>query len=86
MAHARLWGAHKLELEVWLDNAPAIALYASAGFEVEGLRRLLEQPHKPLVHPPPRLCGIRNAFIPYRRVDVVLLRLRARAPRRFADG
>jgi RimJ/RimL family protein N-acetyltransferase len=39
VAHARSWGAHKLELEVWLDNAPAIAVYASAGFEVEGLRR-----------------------------------------------
>jgi len=39
VAHARSWGAHKVELEVWLDNAPAIALYASAGFEVEGLRR-----------------------------------------------
>jgi RimJ/RimL family protein N-acetyltransferase len=37
--HARACGAHKLELEVWLDNARAIALYASAGFEVEGLRR-----------------------------------------------
>lgn len=37
--HARSCGAHKLELEVWVDNARAIALYASAGFEVEGLRR-----------------------------------------------
>jgi RimJ/RimL family protein N-acetyltransferase len=37
--HARACGAHKLELEVWPDNAPAIALYASAGFEVEGARR-----------------------------------------------
>ncbi len=37
--HARACGAHKLELEVWPDNAPAIALYATAGFEVEGLRR-----------------------------------------------
>lgn len=37
--HAGAYGAHKLELEVWPDNAPAIALYASAGFEVEGLRR-----------------------------------------------
>lgn len=30
---------HKLELEVWPDNARAIALYASYGFAVEGLRR-----------------------------------------------
>ena len=37
--HAQANGAHKLELEVWIDNARAIALYASAGFEVEGLRR-----------------------------------------------
>jgi putative acetyltransferase len=37
--HARSCGAHKLELEVWPDNARAIALYVSAGFEVEGFRR-----------------------------------------------
>jgi RimJ/RimL family protein N-acetyltransferase len=37
--HARTIGAHKLSLEVWTDNARAIALYAAAGFEVEGLRR-----------------------------------------------
>ncbi|MGI8904356.1 MAG: GNAT family N-acetyltransferase [Solirubrobacteraceae bacterium] len=37
--HARSCGAHKLELEVWPDNARAIALYALAGFGVEGLRR-----------------------------------------------
>jgi [ribosomal protein S18]-alanine N-acetyltransferase len=37
--HARSCGAHKIELEVWPDNSAAIALYASAGFEVEGLRR-----------------------------------------------
>jgi RimJ/RimL family protein N-acetyltransferase len=37
--HARSCGAHKLELEVWIDNARAISVYASAGFEVEGLRR-----------------------------------------------
>ncbi|MGH2918993.1 MAG: GNAT family N-acetyltransferase [Solirubrobacteraceae bacterium] len=30
---------HKVELEVWPDNGPAIALYARYGFEVEGLRR-----------------------------------------------
>jgi RimJ/RimL family protein N-acetyltransferase len=37
--HARSCGAHKVELEVWPDNARAISLYASAGFEVEGVRR-----------------------------------------------
>lgn len=37
--HARACGAHKIELEVWPTNARAIALYASAGFQVEGLRR-----------------------------------------------
>jgi [ribosomal protein S18]-alanine N-acetyltransferase len=26
-------------VEVWTDNGRAIALYAAAGFEVEGLRR-----------------------------------------------
>ena len=30
---------HKLELEVWPDNGPAISLYSRYGFEVEGLRR-----------------------------------------------
>jgi RimJ/RimL family protein N-acetyltransferase len=39
LEHARTGGAHKVELEVWTDNARAIALYVSAGFEVEGLRR-----------------------------------------------
>jgi putative acetyltransferase len=37
--HARSAGAHKVSLEVWIDNARAIALYAAAGFEVEGFRR-----------------------------------------------
>jgi RimJ/RimL family protein N-acetyltransferase len=37
--HARSTGAHKVELEVWPDNARAVALYARAGFEIEGLRR-----------------------------------------------
>jgi putative acetyltransferase len=37
--HARAVGAHKVSLEVWTGNARAIAVYASAGFEVEGLRR-----------------------------------------------
>jgi RimJ/RimL family protein N-acetyltransferase len=32
-------GAHKVELEVFPDNAAAIALYRSLGFEEEGLRR-----------------------------------------------
>lgn len=36
---AREQGAHKLELEVWPDNARAIALYVSFGFSVEGVRR-----------------------------------------------
>jgi [ribosomal protein S18]-alanine N-acetyltransferase len=39
LEHARSSGAHKLELEVWPDNEPAIELYKSAGFEIEGLRR-----------------------------------------------
>jgi len=37
--HASTSGAHKISLEVWTDNARAIALYAGAGFEIEGLRR-----------------------------------------------
>jgi len=37
--HARTSGAHKISLEVWTDNARAIALYAAAGFEIEGVRR-----------------------------------------------
>jgi ribosomal protein S18 acetylase RimI-like enzyme len=37
--HARGSGAHKLWLEVWTDNAPAIGFYAAVGFEVEGLKR-----------------------------------------------
>ena len=39
VAHARAAGAHKIELEVWPDNGRAVALYASSGFEVEGLKR-----------------------------------------------
>lgn len=39
LAGARGGGAHKVELEVWIDNARAIAFYARAGFAVEGLRR-----------------------------------------------
>lgn len=37
--HARTAGTHKVELEVWPDNARAIALYTAAGFTVEGVRR-----------------------------------------------
>ena len=36
---AREAAIHKVELEVFPDNGRAIALYASFGFEVEGLRR-----------------------------------------------
>jgi len=39
IAHARRVGAHKLTLEVWPENGRAIALYAKAGFEVEGVLR-----------------------------------------------
>lgn len=39
LEHARAHDAHKVELEVWPDNARAVALYARAGFQVEGLRR-----------------------------------------------
>ena len=39
LEHARGAGLHKVELEVWPDNARAIALYESFGFEVEGVRR-----------------------------------------------
>jgi putative acetyltransferase len=36
---ARPPGIHKIELEVFPDNEPAIGLYRSFGFEEEGLRR-----------------------------------------------
>jgi putative acetyltransferase len=39
MRHLVTTDAHKIELEVWPDNGRAISLYASYGFEVEGLRR-----------------------------------------------
>lgn len=39
LRHLATTDAHKLELEVWPDNGRAISLYASYGFEVEGLRR-----------------------------------------------
>ena len=32
-------GAHKIDREVWVENARAIALSISAGFEIEGTRR-----------------------------------------------
>jgi ribosomal protein S18 acetylase RimI-like enzyme len=38
--YARGCGAHKIDLEVWVDNARAIALYISTGYEVEGMRRM----------------------------------------------
>jgi RimJ/RimL family protein N-acetyltransferase len=38
LEHACGTGVHKVDLEVWPDNGRAIALYASAGFTVEGLR------------------------------------------------
>ena len=38
LEHAVATGAHKVDLEVWPDNGRAIALYARAGFVVEGLR------------------------------------------------
>ena len=37
--YARRQGCHKVELEVWVDNARAISLYATSGFEVEGIKR-----------------------------------------------
>lgn len=37
--HGREVAAHKLELEAWVENAPAIALYSRNGFELEGIRR-----------------------------------------------
>jgi RimJ/RimL family protein N-acetyltransferase len=37
--YAERCGAHKIDLEVWVDNSRAITLYISAGFEIEGTRR-----------------------------------------------
>jgi RimJ/RimL family protein N-acetyltransferase len=39
IAWARTEGAHKITLEVWPHNEPAIALYRKAGFEEEGYLR-----------------------------------------------
>jgi RimJ/RimL family protein N-acetyltransferase len=39
VAHALASPLHKVELEVWPDNARAIALYEAYGFELEGERR-----------------------------------------------
>jgi RimJ/RimL family protein N-acetyltransferase len=39
LTHARSTEAHKVQLEVYPDNGRAIALYASAGFEIEGVKR-----------------------------------------------
>ncbi len=39
IAEADASGVHKVELEVFPDNAVAIAMYALADFEIEGLRR-----------------------------------------------
>ena len=39
LAHARSTDAHKVQLEVYPDNGRAIALYAAAGFEPEGIKR-----------------------------------------------
>ena len=39
VAWARAAGAHKVALEVWPDNAPALALYRRAGFVEEGRKR-----------------------------------------------
>jgi putative acetyltransferase len=36
---ARSAGAHKVALEVWPDNAPALGLYRQAGFVEEGRKR-----------------------------------------------
>jgi RimJ/RimL family protein N-acetyltransferase len=36
---ARVGGAHKVSLAAWPTNHPAIGLYASAGFQIEGTRR-----------------------------------------------
>lgn len=44
LAHARQVGAGVVLLEVRVDNAPALHLYASLGFETLGRRRAYYQP------------------------------------------
>jgi ribosomal protein S18 acetylase RimI-like enzyme len=60
LAHASATGAHKVDLEVWPDNGRAIALYASAGFTVEGLRER---------HYRRRDGSLRSSLIMARRTD-----------------
>ena len=36
---SRAHGAHKISLQVWPHNGPALALYTRAGFEIEGILR-----------------------------------------------
>jgi RimJ/RimL family protein N-acetyltransferase len=60
LEHARRVGAHKVDLEVWPDNGRAIALYAAAGFTVEGLRDR---------HYRRRDGSLRSSLIMARRVD-----------------
>ncbi len=60
LEHARETGAHKVDLEVWPDNGRAIALYAAAGFTVEGLRDR---------HYRRRDGSLRSSLIMARRVD-----------------
>jgi RimJ/RimL family protein N-acetyltransferase len=59
--HGRAAGAHKLDLEVWTDNASAIAVYSRAGFVVEGVRR---------DHYRRRDGSLRSALIMARRLDI----------------
>jgi ribosomal protein S18 acetylase RimI-like enzyme len=53
LEEARARGIVKVVLEVWPDNGRAIALYASAGFEIEGYKR----------HHYPRLDGSRRSAV-----------------------
>ncbi|MGW1737580.1 GNAT family N-acetyltransferase [Nocardia sp. NPDC001965] len=36
---SREHGAHKVSLQVWPHNEPALTLYTRAGFEIEGVLR-----------------------------------------------
>lgn len=60
VAHGRSVAAHKIDLEVWVDNATAIAVYARAGFAVEGVRR---------DHYRRRDGSLRSSLIMARRLD-----------------